>query len=152
LVLPGRPTKLKPRVLILGAGPAGLGAAFQLSARNLADVIVLEQRDTVGGNAGSFTLDGVHADYGSHRLHPSCDGRIMADLSRLLGDGLLRRPRHGRICLQGRWIHFPLKPLDLLTHLPPAFAIGAGLDMAAKPFRKSDGGQETFASVLERGL
>src|SRR5262245_31374512 len=143
---------MKPLVAILGAGPAGLGAAFRLSTQPLARAVVLEQREGVGGNAGSFLLDGVWADYGSHRLHPSCDERILDDLKRLLGDDLLRRPRHGRIRLQQRWIHFPLRPADLLTHLPLSFALSAGMDVLRKPFGKPAAAKETFATVLERGL
>jgi protoporphyrinogen oxidase len=143
---------MKPLIAILGAGPAGLGAAFRLATQAKAQVVVLEQRDGVGGNAGSFLLDGVWADYGSHRLHPSCDATVRDDLTRMLGSDLLRRPRHGRIRLQQRWIHFPLNPADLLTNLPLSFAFGAGMDILRKPFHKPPPGPETFASVLARGL
>src|ERR1700730_5276699 len=61
-----------PQVVILGAGPAGVGAAFRLSREHRAGVVVLEQQETVGGNAGSFELDGIWVAYGSHRLHPAC--------------------------------------------------------------------------------
>ena len=141
-----------PQVIILGAGPAGVGAAYQLTRKGLARVTVLEQRDAVGGNAGSFEIDGVRVDYGSHRLHPACDPKILADLRDLLGEDLRDRPRHGRIRLQGRWIHFPLKPTDLLTKLPPGFALGAGWDTLRKLFPRDSDRPETFASVLERGL
>ena len=141
-----------PHVVILGAGPAGTGAAYQLSRTKRARATVLEQRDTVGGNAGSFQLEGVTADYGSHRLHPACDPQILKDLRGVLGDDLLLRPRHGRIRLRGRWIHFPLKPMDLVTHLPKRFAIGVGADMLRKAFPRIARSQETFASVLERSL
>ena len=63
----------RPNVVILGAGPAGLGAAYKLAAANIARVTVIEKNGLVGGNAGSFELAGVHVDYGSHRLHPACD-------------------------------------------------------------------------------
>jgi phytoene dehydrogenase-like protein len=96
-----------PGVVILGAGPAGTGAAYQLARNGIARVTVLEQKQTVGGNAGSFDLDGVRCDFGSHRLHPTTPEPIMADLRRLLGKDLLYRPRRGRIRLQGRWIGFP---------------------------------------------
>src|SRR5271169_1082576 len=141
-----------PRVLILGAGPAGVGAAYQLARRGIAQATVLEQRDIVGGNAGSFEVDGIWADYGSHRLHPACDPEILADLRELLGTDLLSRPRHGRIWLRGRWIHFPLKPLDLMFHLPPQFAFGVAGDMVRKVLRSRDSRPETFSSVLERAL
>jgi hypothetical protein len=58
----------------------------------------------------------------------------MADIRDLLKDDLLDRPRHGRIRLRGRWVHFPLKPVDLLTRLPPAFMAGVIGDALRKPF------------------
>ncbi len=76
----------------------------------------------------------------------------MADIKAVLGDDLLWRPRHGRIRLQRRWIHFPLKPVDLLLHLPPTFAASLALDMAKKLLPRAEPAQKTFASVLERGL
>ncbi|HEV3482150.1 MAG TPA: FAD-dependent oxidoreductase [Candidatus Acidoferrales bacterium] len=139
-------------MVILGAGPAGVGAAYQLARRGIAHPIVLEQRETVGGNAGSFEVDGIWADYGSHRLHPSCDPEILADLQDMLGGNLVSRPRHGRIRLRGRWIHFPLKPVDLILHLPPPFALGVASDMIRRFFRGSCSQPETFSSVLERAL
>ncbi len=142
----------RPHVVILGAGPAGLGAAFQLTRKGAAWVTVLEAADRVGGNAGSFELDGVHVDFGSHRLHPACDPDILRDLRGLLGEDLLDRPRHGRIRLQGRWIHFPLNPVDLLLRLPKDFALGVLADIARKAWPRRKSGEETFATVLERGL
>ncbi len=143
----------RSRIVILGAGPAGVGAAWQLVKQGKADVIVLEQRDDVGGNAGSFEVAGMQVDYGSHRLHPACEPRILDDLRELLGDDLLSRPRHGRIRLQGRWIHFPLKPQDLALRLPLSFSGGVALDMTRKLVRPArENGHETFTSVLERGL
>jgi protoporphyrinogen oxidase len=140
------------QVVILGAGPAGVGAAYQLVRRGIARVTVLEQRDGVGGNAGSFELDGVHCDFGSHRLHPVVAPEIMRDLRDLLGKDLLYQTRHGRILLRGRWIHFPLKPLDLLFGLPRAFAAGVLVDTARKILPRNNSGPQTFATVLERGL
>ncbi|HLE62240.1 MAG TPA: FAD-dependent oxidoreductase [Pyrinomonadaceae bacterium] len=142
----------RTRVAILGGGPAGLGAAWQLARQGKADAIVLEQRDDVGGNAGSFELDGLAVDYGSHRLHPACQPQILEDLRQLLKDDLLDRPRHGRIRLRGQWIHFPLKPLDLLRNVPLSFVSGVAIDSLRKFVPRSNGKPETFASVLERGL
>lgn len=140
------------RVVVLGAGPAGLGAALGLARRGIT-VDVLERGQLVGGNAGSFEIAGIRADYGSHRLHPATDPEIFAEIRELLGDDLLERPRHGRIHLLGRFIHFPLRPVDLLLRMPPAFGAGVIFDIATKALPKpAASGPESFASVLQRGL
>jgi protoporphyrinogen oxidase len=141
----------EPKVLILGAGPAGLGAAFKLRRELKASVIVVEQAPVVGGLAHSPEIGGQRVDLGSHRLHPACEPRVLADIQSLLGEDLLDRPRHGRIRLRGRWIHFPLKPMDLLLHLDPRFAVGSLLDrVRTRPW--SGNGRDSFASVLWRSL
>jgi protoporphyrinogen oxidase len=115
-------------------------------------VTVLEQQEAVGGNAGSFELAGQFVDYGSHRLHSACDPAILEDIKRFLGDDLADRPRHGRIRLRGRWLHFPLKPLDLLLELDYEFGFGAFRDMVARTLRARPPDGETFASVLRANL
>ena len=147
-----QPAAAQPHVVVLGAGPAGVGAAYELTRLGRARVTVLEQRDTVGGNAGSFQLDGVWVDYGSHRLHPACDPEILNNLRELLGEDLLDRPRHGRIRLENRWIHFPLKPGDLLLRMPKNFALGVAFDMVRKKPAAVNGQPDSFASVLEHSL
>ena len=144
----------KPHVIILGAGPAGLGAAHRLTSRRQAQVTVLERNNVVGGAAGSFELGGVRVDFGSHRLHPACDPEVLRDIREMLKGDLLDMPRHGRIRLRGRWIHFPLKPFDLALGLPPSFAFGVATDFVRKalPHNSNTAGAETFSSILESGL
>ena len=137
-------------IVVLGAGPAGLGAALQLSRRREFTVTVVERQDSVGGNSGSFELDGQRVDYGSHRLHPTCAPEILDDIRAMLGEDLLDRPRHGRIRLRDRWVHFPLQPIDLALHLPPTFALGAMRDAISRSARAND--QESFAGLLENQL
>ena len=145
---------MSTRVAILGGGPAGLGAAWQLHRQQKAQAVVIERGDDVGGNAGSFVLDGIPVDFGSHRLHPACAPAILNDLRGLLGAELLERPRHGRIRLRGRWLHFPLKPLDLLAHMPWSFGLGVAGDALRKLVAATadPGEAASFASELERGL
>jgi protoporphyrinogen oxidase len=142
----------EPRVIILGGGPAGVGAARELRRKQRANVLLFEQGAHFGGNAGSFDACEQRLDYGSHRLHPATDPEILQDIRKLLGPDLLDRPRHGRIRLLGKWIHFPLKPVDLLLRLDKSFALGSMRDALAKklPGRPPEG--DTFASVLQANL
>jgi protoporphyrinogen oxidase len=140
------------QVVILGAGPAGAGAAYRLAERPGLKVTVLEQRDAPGGNAGSFVLEGINCDYGSHRLHPVVEPEVMRDMEALLKDDLLWRVRHGRILLKGRWIHFPLKPVDLLLRVPPGFALSIFRDLAMKLVTRPAAGEQTFETILRRSL
>ncbi|MCI0437039.1 MAG: FAD-dependent oxidoreductase [Gemmatimonadetes bacterium] len=141
-----------PHVVILGGGPAGVGGAYYLRKQGKARVTLLEQHAVPGGNAGSFEIDGIRCDYGSHRLHHACDPEILADLQRVLGDDLVNMPRHGRIRLRGKWLHFPLKPGDLLLRLDRGFAVGAARDMALRAVGRTAEAGDTFASVLKANL
>jgi protoporphyrinogen oxidase len=136
-------------LLVLGAGPAGAGAAYRAASEGH-EVIVVERSEGPGGAARSITVAGQSVDLGSHRLHPSIRPEILAALRTLLGDELQLRRRHGRIRLAGRWVRFPLSPADALRNLPPSFLARAARDAAARPFRRTRG--ETFADVLRAGL
>jgi protoporphyrinogen oxidase len=136
-------------ILVVGAGPAGLMAAWRAASAGH-EVTVVERADRVGGMAGSFEVAGQRVDFGSHRLHPSTSPHLLEALRGLLGDDLQTRPRHGRIRLEGRWIGFPLKPADLLLRLPPKFAARAALDAATAPLRRPKA--DTFAEVVRAGL
>jgi protoporphyrinogen oxidase len=79
---------------VLGAGPAGLTAAYMLALRNLRGV-VYEAETAVGGIARTFRRGNHRFDLGGQAF--STDLRPIEDLwARLLGDDLLLRPRAGR--------------------------------------------------------
>ncbi len=140
-----------PHVVVLGGGPAGCGAAFQLRRTGKATVTLLERQTVVGGNAGSFEWGGQWLDYGSHRLHHTVAPEILTDIKQMLGADFGDFDRHGRIRLRGQWLHFPIKPVDLLLRLDKGFAIGMARDMVMRKLRKADEGT-TFASVLRANL
>lgn len=136
-------------LVVLGAGPAGIGAAHRAAQAGM-DVTVVERLDAVGGAARSIDVAGVACDLGSHRLHRAIDPVILARLRELLGSDLQERQRRGRIRLGGRWLPFPLRPVATLAALAPGFALSAGLDAVTAPLRRAT--VDTFDGVVRAGL
>ncbi|MGH3786344.1 MAG: FAD-dependent oxidoreductase [Pseudonocardiaceae bacterium] len=122
-------------LIVLGAGPAGLAAAWQASRSGLS-TIVLERATAVGGMAASFDVAGVRVDHGSHRLLPATSAAVMADLRGLLGDDLQCRPRNGRLRVARRWVGFPLRPGELLRTLPAGMLTRITMEAFAEPLRR----------------
>jgi protoporphyrinogen oxidase len=146
------PEKIK--IIILGAGPAGLMLAFKLLQRrdiNI-DLTVIERDRHPGGIAASFQEEDIWLDFGSHRLHPSTPDYILDDIRAIVGTSLLKRTRNGRIRLLGRYLKFPLKPVDCLLHLPFfSFSLRILFDLIQNLFRDVSP-STTFGASLLNGL
>lgn len=143
---------MRKRVTILGAGPAGLWTALSLLEKyGDLDITVIEKEDSPGGITGSFKYRDMTFDYGSHRLHPATEPELLKKIDKMLRGDLLRRPRNGRIWLEGRFISFPLKPVDLIFNLPFSFSSGVAIDSVKSLFRKKKEGH-SFEDTLLAGL
>lgn len=141
-------------VVVLGAGPAGLMAAWRAALAGH-QVTLVEAAPSVGGLAASFEVAGIRVDLGSHRLHPAVAPEVRAALDGLLGADLQERLRHGRLRLADRWVRFPLDPVDLVRHLPPRFAAGAAADAVLAPVRRRrsrGAAPESFVDEIRTGL
>ena len=102
-------------VVILGAGPAGLTAAYELSAKGVPS-IVLEQDSVVGGLARTVEYKGYLFDIGGHRFFTKVP-LIEKIWKEVLGQELLVRPRLSRIYYRGRFFKYPLEPFNALANL-----------------------------------
>jgi protoporphyrinogen oxidase len=103
------------QVVIIGAGPAGLSAAYELAKLNLHPT-VLEKGDKVGGLARTESYKGFYFDMGGHRFFTKVD-EVNKMWHEILAEDFLRRPRLSRIYYNQKFFHYPLKPLNALTGL-----------------------------------
>ena len=103
------------RVIVIGAGPAGLTAARELARQGLSPV-VFERGSIVGGLARTETYRGFHFDMGGHRFFTKVE-EVQKLWREVLGEEFLRRPRLSRIYYRGHFFKYPLKPLDALAGL-----------------------------------
>ncbi len=113
---------LNPPVIIVGAGPAGLTAAYELGARGV-PTLTLEQDRQVGGLARTVEYKGFRFDIGGHRFFTKVP--VIVELwHAMLGADLLSRPRLSRIYYRSRFFDYPLKPMNTLRNLGVFTSVG----------------------------
>lgn len=116
------------QTIIMGAGPAGLSAAFELS-RHGRFVHVLERAPVVGGLARTITREGYRFDIGGHRWFTKNDE--LNDLFRWLLQGeLVEVTRVSRIYFDGRYVDYPLRLANVLREISYGMSARAMIDYA----------------------
>jgi protoporphyrinogen oxidase len=121
----GAPSAEAP-VVVIGAGPAGLTAAYQLVKAG-DPVVVAEADDQVGGISRTVERDGWRFDIGGHRFFTKV--QPVEDLWNeiLTPDDFLLRPRKSRMYYRGKYIDYPLRATNALWNLGPKEAFLCGL-------------------------
>jgi protoporphyrinogen oxidase len=105
-------------VAILGAGPAGLTAGWELCRLNFdGNVRILESDSQVGGISKTVQRDGWRFDLGGHRFFSKSTRVNLLWDEMLEPDSMILRPRKSRIYYRGKFFDYPLKPLNALVNL-----------------------------------
>jgi protoporphyrinogen oxidase len=104
------------RIVVVGAGPAGLGAAYRLHELGYQDWVVYEKSDNVGGHATSHVDEhGFVWDEGGHVIfshYPYFDRLI----DQTLGNEVHERVRESWIVMGNVWVPYPFQ--NNLRYLP----------------------------------
>ena len=127
--------------VIIGAGPAGLTAAYELGKRGVTST-VLEASDQVGGISKTVSYRGYRFDIGGHRFFSKVP--LINELwHEILGEEFLLRPRISRIYYNQHFFDYPLQPMNALAGLGPLESLLIGLSyVKAKFFHIHD--EKTF--------
>src|SRR5579872_5341612 len=105
----------------MGAGPAGLTAAYELLKRGIPVTVVEKDPEQVGGLARTVEYRGYRFDIGGHRFFSK--NEEVEDLwTEILGDEMLTRGRLSRIYYRGRFFAYPIKAFNALWNLGPVEA------------------------------
>ena len=103
-------------VVIIGAGPAGLTAAYDLCKAGV-NSVVLEKDNVVGGISRTVNYKGYHFDIGGHRFFTKVKP-VEAMWHEVLAEGqFLRRGRLSRIYYNKKFFYYPLKASNALLGL-----------------------------------
>ena len=151
----------KQRVVVLGAGPAGITAAWRLSELGY-PVTVLDRDDAVGGMARTITVGNYAVDFGPHTFHirETEESRtVLQSIKRFFGDDPLILTRGTRVLLRGREYVYPLEMLQVLTGVSPFLSarivfdyLVASLTSTFSPAKKEDSFEEWGVRNLGRTL
>jgi protoporphyrinogen oxidase len=105
------------KVIIIGAGPAGLSCGYELVKAG-AEVEIYEASPHIGGMARTFELWGQRVDMGPHRFF-SKEKHINEFFTSLVESDFTLVNRLTRIYYRNRFFHYPIKLFNALFNLPP---------------------------------
>ncbi|MFO0849708.1 MAG: protoporphyrinogen oxidase [Gemmataceae bacterium] len=130
---------MSPRVVVVGAGLAGLSVAFRLrQLRPDVQLTLLESRGRPGGNVGTLAADGFRLETGPNGFLDSKPGALALCRDLGLGDRLVAASEGSRknrfVYADGRVQKLPASPVGLLT--TRLLSLGGKLSLLREPFRR----------------
>jgi len=141
-------------VVIIGAGPAGLTAAHELSRHGTTSTIVERDPVYVGGLARTVRHNGSRFDVGGHRFFTRIP-EVQALWRELLPDDFLVRPRLSRVHFRGTFFHYPLRAAEVLAKLElseSARIIASYVHSRLHPIRPEDNFEQWVTNRFGRHL
>src|SRR5262249_43401288 len=151
----------KPNVVVLGAGPAGMSAAWRLAELGV-PVTVLESDGAVGGMGKTIKVGPYAVDFGPHTFHirETDESRsVLKAIKPFFGEDPLILTRGTRVLLRGKEYVYPLEMLQVLTGVSPLLSarivfdyLTATIKSTLAPPKREDSFEEWGVRNLGRTL
>ncbi len=125
------------RIAIIGAGVTGLSAAFKIREEiPEANILVIEREEVIGGMAKTIEWEGCRLDLGPHRFYTEIPGinQFVRDLCR---GHFVPVKRKSHLVLNGRFLRYPVSPLEIMKILGIRSSAGIASSTAATLLPKS---------------
>ncbi len=114
---------MEKKVLIIGAGPAGLAAAYRLCQQGIEVHVFESDPKYVGGLSKTVEYKGFSFDIGGHRFYTKSQ-EIEDFWQEMMGDQFLKRKRLSRIYFEKSFFNYPLELSDVLLKINPLRSLG----------------------------
>jgi len=140
-------------MIIMGAGPAGLAAGYELAKQGVAPTLY-EMDTQVGGISKTIEYKGNYFDLGGHRFFTKLDdvNRVWHEV---LGDKFLKRPRMSRIYYNNKFFNYPLTAMNALMGVGIFNTVGILCSYVAakiRPYPKEDTFEQWVSNRFGRRL
>lgn len=139
---------------ILGAGPAGLGAALELVNHGVNNVVIVDRNSTVGGLARTESFDGSRFDVGPHRFFTK-NAEINSIWHDTLGADFRPIQRLTRIYYKNKFFNYPIKASDTIAKLginESLHAVLSYISSKLKPSGEGDSYEDWIVKKFGRKL
>ena len=110
--------------VVLGAGPTGLSAAYELSKNKDTKVVIIEKNTFIGGVSSTFKYKDCLLDFGAHKFYTQIDD-VRKDIKNILKERLLTVNKKSSIYLQDKMFDYPFRMSQLMLGLKKTTAFNS---------------------------
>jgi protoporphyrinogen oxidase len=134
---------ISSRYCILGAGPAGIGTAWELAQNGESDVVIIDRNGQIGGLARTEDFDGNLFDVGPHRFF-TANAEVDSLWHTVLGNDFQPVSRLTRILYKNKLFKYPVSAIDALPKMGMIEAVHALSSYLYARVAKNADESETF--------